>query len=153
MLPICARPPKTTDGSSSAKGLQVAVVDLRGEAGRAERVEADVLIEVEREAIWADGAVEGDKHLALLGVADTLDCSDQPGALRHKKLLMVVGVIVGRQHDQDRTSSSPPSIWFVTTPFKDRALEDAIEPSLIGVEVVSSHRIAFAVRPRLVGRS
>ncbi len=50
--------------------------------------------------------MEGDEHLALLGVADALHCPDQPRALRHEKLLVVVGVVVGRQHDQDRAAET-----------------------------------------------
>ena len=102
------------------------MIHLRGEAGCADRVKADVLVKVQREAIRAYGTVEGDEHLALLGIADALDCPDQAGALRHEKLLMVVGVIVGRQHDQDRAAQSAVNV-VGDDAFKDRSLEDAIE--------------------------
>ena len=105
------------------------MVHLGGEAGRAQRVKADVLVEVEREAIRADGAMEGDEHLALLGIADALHRTDQAGALRHEKLLMVVGVVVGRQHDEDRAAESTVDM-VGDDAFKYRSLEDAIEPSL-----------------------
>ncbi len=90
--------------AAAPKAMQVAVIYFGGKASRADRVEAEVLVEVEREAVRADGAMEGDKHLPLLGVADTLHSSDQARALRHEELLMIVGVVVGRQHDEDRAS-------------------------------------------------
>ncbi len=127
------------------------MIDFRGEAGRAERVEADVLVEVEREAIRADGTMEGDEHLPLLGVADALDGPDQAGPLRHEKLLMVVRVVVGRQHDEDWAAQTTVDVVGDDT-FKDRSLKDPIEPALIGVEVVGGHRVRFAIGLRLLCR-
>ena len=68
-----------------------------------DRVKADVLVQFEREAVRAHGTVEGDEHLPLLGVADALDGPNQPGSLRHEELLVVVRIVVGGEHDEDRT--------------------------------------------------
>ena len=84
--------------------------------------------------------VEADEHLALLGVADTLDGTDQPRSLRHKKLLMIVGVIVGGQHDDDRAAETAVDVVGHNT-LQYCSLEDAIEPALIGVEVIGGHRV------------
>ena len=130
LLPICARPPKTADGGCGAERHQIAVVDLGCEAGRADLVEADVFVEVQRESIRADGAMEGDEHLALLGVADALHGPDQARALRHEKLLMVVGVVVGRQHDEDRAGQTAVDVIGDDT-LQYRALKDAIELALV----------------------
>ena len=72
---------EATDGGGGAERQQVAVIYLGGEAGRADLVEADVLVEVEREPIRADGTVEGDEHLPLLGVANALHVANQARAL------------------------------------------------------------------------
>ena len=68
--------------------------------------------------------------------------AEQPRALRHQKLLVIVGVVVGRQHDQDRPAESAVDVVGDDS-LKHRALEDAIEAALIGVEVVGSHRIGL----------
>ena len=142
LLPICARPPKPPMAAAAPNAMEIAVVYFGRKAGRADRVKADVLVEVEREPIGAHGTMEGDEHLALLGVADALHGADQARALRHEKLLMVVRVIVGREHDQDRAAE--PAVDVVgDDPFKYRALEDAIETALIAIEVVSGHAVGL----------
>ncbi len=106
LLPICARPPKTANSRSRGECLEVAVIDLRGKAGSSQWVKSDVLVQFKREPIRAYGSMEGDKHLPLLGIADTLDGPDQPGSLRHEKLLVIVRIVVGGEHDQNRARSS-----------------------------------------------
>ena len=43
---------------------------------------------------------EGDEHLPLLGIAHALHVPNKPSSLRHKKLLVVVRVVVGSEHDE-----------------------------------------------------
>ena len=81
LLPIWASPPQTAYRRCRRERLQVAVVNLGGEAGRADRIESDVLVQLQREAVRADRTMEGNEHLSLLGVADALDCPDQPCTL------------------------------------------------------------------------
>ena len=69
--------------------------------------------------------MERDEHLSLLGASDTLDCAYQPGALRHKKLLMVVRVIVRRQHDEDWSSQSTIDVIRHDT-LQNCSLEDSV---------------------------
>ena len=114
---------QAADGGGGGECLEVAVIDLGGKAGRPDLVEADVLVEVERESIRADGAMEGDEHLALLRVADALHGPNQPRSLRHQELLVVVGVVVGGQHDQDRAAEAAVDV-VGDDAFKHRALED-----------------------------
>ena len=86
--------------------------------------------------------MEGNEHLSLLRIADALHRTDQACALGHEKLLMVMRVVVGCEHDQDRAAQ--PTVDMVgDDPFKYRALEDAIETALIVIEVVSSHRVGL----------
>src|SRR5258708_21192077 len=63
--------------------LQISVVHLSGKASRSYRIEAHVFVDLNRESVWADGPMEGHKHLALLGVADALHRTYQSGALGH----------------------------------------------------------------------
>ncbi len=83
------------------------------------------MVEIQGESIWADGAMERDEHLPLLGTPNTLYCAYQPGALRHKKLLMVVRVIIGRQHDQD-WSSQPTVDVICDDTLENCSLEDSV---------------------------
>ena len=76
------KPAKSADGGSGGERHQVSVVYLRGEAGRADLVEADVFGKFDGEPIRAGGAVEGDKHLSLLGIAHRLHIAEQPRTLR-----------------------------------------------------------------------
>ena len=63
---------QAADSSSSGERLQISVIDSGSKASRADLVKADVLGKLQRKSIRADGTVEGDEHLALLGVADAL---------------------------------------------------------------------------------
>ena len=81
--------PEAADSSGGGKRLKVSVIDFGRKARGPDLIEADVLVEVEGKPVRADGAVEGDEHLPLLGVADALNRSDQSRALRHEKLLVV----------------------------------------------------------------
>src|SRR6185312_7008673 len=94
------------DSGCGGKRLEVTVTDFGGQASRPDLVEANIFVEVERKPIRADGAMKSDEHLALLRIPDTLDGPDQPRALRHQELLMVVRIVVGRQHDQDRAAET-----------------------------------------------
>lgn len=81
---------ETADGSSRAERHEIAVVCFGRKSGRTQRVEAYVLIKVERKAIGTHGTMEGDKHLSLLCIADALHGPNQASALGHEKLLVVV---------------------------------------------------------------
>src|SRR5579859_4652154 len=86
--------------------------------------------------------MKGYKHLSLLGIAHALYCADQPRPLRHEKLLMIVRVVVGGEHDQNRAAQ--PTVNMVgDNPFKYCSLEDAIKTALIVIEVVSCHRVGL----------
>jgi hypothetical protein len=81
--------------------------DRHSSQGRSsQRVKPDVLVEVERETIRAHGTMEGHEHLPLLGVADTLHVPNEPRSLRHEELLVVVRVVVRREHDEDRPTQA-----------------------------------------------
>jgi hypothetical protein len=135
--------------SVEGESLQVAVVNLSSKAGRTERIKADVLVQLQREPIRADGTVEGDEHLPLLGVADALDCPYQSRTLRHKELLVVVGVVVGREHYEDRTGQ--PAVNMVgDNTLQYCSLKHPIELALVGVEVVGGHRVVLPRRLRLL---
>ena len=125
LLPICARPPSPPIAAAAPKASKIAVIDLGGKARRAQWIKADVLVEIEREAVRANGAMEGDKHLPLLGVAHALHRADQSRTLRHKELLVIVRVVVGRQHDQDRPAESAVDM-VGDDAFEDRSLEDPV---------------------------
>ncbi len=124
------------------------MVNLGGQAGRADLVEARVFVDVERKAIGADGAVKDDRHLVLLLVVDGLHLADKPGALGQQQLLVVVGVVVGREHDQDWPRHAGIGVIGYHT-LKDRPLEDAIELPAELVEVVRGHRV-LVLLPRLL---
>src|SRR5260370_24054699 len=97
--------------------------------------------------------MESHEHLALLCIAHTLHGPDQASALRHEKLLMVVRVVVSRQHDQDRAGQTAVDMVGDDT-LKHRSLEHSIETALVSVEVVPGHRITFSVGfPLLYRRS
>ena len=110
------------------------MTDFGGKAGRPYLVEADIFVEVERESIRANSAMKGDEHLALLRIADALYGPDQPRTLRHQEFLMVVGVVVGRKHDQNGPAETAIDVVRHDT-FENRSLEDAVEATLILVEV------------------
>src|ERR1700733_1848415 len=95
--------------------------------------------------------MEGHEHLSLLGIADALDSADHAGALRHEKLLMVVGVVVSSQHDEDWSAHAAVNVAGNDS-FKHCSFEDAIEATLIGVEIVAGHRVGFSIRFRLLCR-
>ena len=99
VVPNLRETAQTSDCSGGAKREQVAVIDFCRETSCADLIEAEVLVEVEGEAVRAYRTVEGHEHLPLLGVSDALNTSDQSRALRHQELLMVVRVVVRRQHD------------------------------------------------------
>ena len=120
---------QAADRGGGGERLQVAVIDLGRKAGRADLVKTDVLGELKREPIGADGAMEGDEHLALLGVADALHVANQPRALRQEKLLMIVGVVVGGQHDHDRPAETAVDM-VGDDAFQHRSLEDPVETAL-----------------------
>src|SRR6187402_1049659 len=120
------------------------MVYLGGKPGRADLVKADVLGELQREAIRADSAVEGNEHLALLRVADALHVTKQTCALRQEKLLMIVGIQGSRQRHHDGAAETAVNMVGHNT-FQYRAFEDAIQTPIVGIEVIPSHRIAFAV--------
>jgi hypothetical protein len=65
-------------------------------------------------------------------------------SLRHKELLMVVRVVVHREHDEDRATQAAVDMIRHDS-LKDRSLEYPIEPSLVAVEVVPGHRVALAI--------
>src|ERR1700722_953886 len=88
---------QAANSGGGGKRLQVSVVHLRCKSGGPDLVETDVLGKLQRKSIGADGAMKGDEHLALLGIADTLHISKQPGSLRKEKLLVIVGVEVSRE--------------------------------------------------------
>ena len=71
------------NGHRRAKGQEIPVIDLGRKAGCPQRIESDVLVEVEREAVWADGPMKGNEHLPLLGVTHALHGTDEPRPLRH----------------------------------------------------------------------
>jgi hypothetical protein len=83
------------------------VIDFGGETSCADLVEAKVLIEIERKPVWAYSTMERDEHLPLLGVTNALHTTNQPCALRHEKLPVIVGVVIRRQHDEDWASQTP----------------------------------------------
>src|SRR6266568_5612743 len=139
---------KAADGRCRAKGQQIPVIDLRGESCCAQWIETDVLVEVERKTIWAYCAVEGDEHLALLSVAHALHGADKPRTLRHQELLVVMRVIIGREHDQDRPAEPAVNVVGNNT-LKNRALEDPVETALILVEVIRTHRVCLGCSLRL----
>ena len=72
--------------------------------------------------------MEGHEHLALLSTVDTLHCSNQACSLGHEELLMVVRVVVGRQHHEDRASETVVDVIGHDS-LKNSSLEDAIEAS------------------------
>ena len=74
-------PSQAPDSSGSGERLQVAVVNLGGEPSGADLVEARVLVNVEREAVRADRAMEDDHQLVLLLIADSLHLADQSRTL------------------------------------------------------------------------
>src|SRR5579875_1785436 len=84
------QPSKAADDSGGCESLEVSVVDLGGESGGADLIEANVLVEVDGKPVRADGAVEGHEHFALLRIADALYCADHPRSLRHQKMLVVM---------------------------------------------------------------
>ena len=55
---------------------------MAGKAGRTERVQTEVLVEVQREAIRAHRTLERHHELALTLAPYTLDCADEAGSLR-----------------------------------------------------------------------
>jgi len=116
------------------------VVNLGCEAGCSYGFKANVLIQLKRETIRTDSTMEGDEHLPLLGVPDTLDCPDQPCPLWHQELLMIVGVVVRGEHDEDRPGQAAIDVICDDT-LKNRAFEHPIESALIAIEVVRSHRL------------
>src|SRR6185437_280585 len=116
---------ETADGGGGAECHQVAVVYLGGKAGRADLVEPDVLVEVEREPVRAYGPMERDEHLPLLGIPDALHSPNQAGALRHQELLVVVRVVVRRQHDKDGAGEAAVNVVGDDT-LEYRTLEDPI---------------------------
>ena len=52
------------------------MIDFGSESGRTDLVEANVFGKLERKTIGTDSAVEGDEHLALLSIADTLNVTE-----------------------------------------------------------------------------
>src|SRR5665213_1035818 len=93
--------------------------------------------------------MEGNEHLPLLRVPHTLHVPNEPRSLRHEELLVVVRVVVGGEHDEDRPTQ--PAVNVIRhDSLKDRSLEYPIEPSLVAVEVVPGHRVALAVTLRLL---
>ena len=102
VVPNLSKTTQASDRSGGAEGEQVAVIDFCRETSCTDLVEAEVLVEVEGEAVGAYCPVEGHEHLPLLGVPNALHTSNQSRALRHQELLMIVRVIIGRQHDEDR---------------------------------------------------
>src|SRR5579883_3543630 len=88
--------------------------------------------------------MKGDKHLPLLRVADSLHSADETGALRHQELLVVVRVVVRREHHQDWPTE--PTIDMVRDDaFEHRALEDTVELALVLIEVIPAHRVGLRV--------
>jgi len=63
---------KAADGGGGGECLQIAVVHLCSQAGRADLVKADVLRKLQGKPVGTDGAMESNEHLALLRVADAL---------------------------------------------------------------------------------
>jgi error-prone DNA polymerase len=103
-LPVLA-----TNGVRYATRYDREIADLFT-VSRADLIEAKVLVEVEREPIRAYGAVESDKHLPLLNIPNALHVSDQSSALRHEKLLVIVRVVIRRQHDEDWASKASVNV-------------------------------------------
>ena len=64
------------------------------------------------------------------------------------ELQVIVRVIVGGQHNQDRAVESAVDVVGDHT-LKDGALEDAIEPSLVLVEVIADHGVRLPSPPAL----
>src|ERR1700757_3096113 len=88
--------------------------------------------------------MEGDEHFSLLRVADTLHITKQARPLRQKKLLVVMGVEVGRQRNHNGAAKSTVDVIRDYT-LKHSAFEDAIQAAIVGIEVISRHRIASVI--------
>ncbi len=92
--------------------------------------------------------MERDEHLALLGVAHALNRADKTRSLRHEQLLVVMRVIIGREHDHDRPTETTVDV-VGNDAFKNRALEDPVETALILIEVIRTHRVCLGCGLRL----
>jgi hypothetical protein len=88
------------------KGTQVMVVDVGRKPGRSERIKPGVLVQVDGKTIGAESAIEGDEKLPLTSPGHALNVPDKARSLRKKKLLVVMGVVVGREHHDHGTSET-----------------------------------------------
>ena len=140
---------QAADGGGGSECLKVAVIHFGGEAGGSDLVQTNVFVKVQRETIGANGAMERDEHFSLLGITDTLDSADQSRALRHQKLLVIVGVIIRGQHDENRAAETAVDMVGHNT-LKDGSLKDAVEAALILIEAVRGHRIGVVAGLRLL---
>ena len=96
--------------------------------------------------------MKGDEHLALLGIANTLDCPNQACTLWHQELLVVVRVVVGGEHDKDRSAQSAVNV-VGDDAFQHCSFEHPKQAPLVLIEVIGEHRVRLRRRFRLCSAS
>ena len=95
------------EGDGSTKDLEVVVVDLILEAGRARLIETMKLIEVDTIAIGHEQAVKDHGEPALSKTIDGFDLAEHKTTLRNEDVLSIVGIDGVRNHDLHRTGEVP----------------------------------------------
>ena len=87
--------------------------------------------------------MESHEKLPLLAASHVSNGPDKPRSLRHEELLMVVRVVVGGEHEENRAGESPVDVGGDDA-LKHAALEDPVKLTLVLIEVVVRHRVCLA---------
>src|SRR5271155_3499095 len=88
--------------------------------------------------------MKDDRQSMLLRIVDCLHLTDKPCALRKQELLVIVGVVVGCEHNKDRAGHTAVDVVRDYS-FKDRSLKDSVELAAVGVEIIGGHRVNFVL--------